>query len=353
MTERPAPTPDDIRAFEAQNPKLRARDAAAALGISEAGLVAARIGAGATRIAAHPDRLIPAAERLGEVMALTRVEACVHEKVGVYGDYHPGEHAAMTLAEDIDLRIFPAHWVHAYAVESPASEDGQPPRRALQIFDAAGDAVHKIHLRAGSRHDRWPSLVEGLALPDQSVGQDVAARRPAEGARSRPDKVDILREEWARLTDTHQFLRLCSKLKMNRLGAYRIAGAPFARALSPDAADAMLQAVRDAGIEVMIFVGNRGCIQIHTGPVRTLAPMGPWQNVMDPGFNLHLRRDRVAEIWAVDKPTSRGPAVSVEAFDAEGGLIFQVFGVGKEGRDSRPAWRAIVDALPARTGVPA
>jgi len=104
---------------------------------------------------------------------------------------------------------------------------------------------------------------------------------------------------------------------------------------------------------VMIFVGNRGCIQIHTGPIHTLKPMGPWQNVMDPGFNLHLRLDKVVEIWAVEKPTQRGPAVSVEAFDAEGGLIFQVFGVGKEGRDTRPAWGRIVETLPTLAEVPA
>ena len=140
---------------------------------------------------------------------------------------------------------------------------------------------------------------------------------------------------------------------MNRLGAYRVAGEPFARALDPTAANTMLEAVRDAGIAVMVFVGNRGCIQIHTGPIHTLTPMGPWQNVMDPGFNLHLRLDKVAELWAVDKPTQRGPAVSVEAFDAEGGLIFQVFGVGKEGRDTRPAWGRIVAALPSVETVPA
>ena len=68
---------------------------------------------------------------------------------------------------------------------------------------------------------------------------------------------------------------------------------------------------------------------------------------MDPGFNLHLRLDHVAEVYAVDKPTQRGKAVSVEAFDADGGLIFQVFGVRKDDYDSRPEWRAIVDALPA------
>ena len=134
---------------------------------------------------------------------------------------------------------------------------------------------------------------------------------------------------------------------MNRLGAYRIAGAPFVRALAPHAVDVMLETVRDQGVEIMLFVGNRGCIQIHTGPVGTIKAMGPWQNVMDPRFNLHLRRDHIAEVWAVEKPTQRGPAVSVEAFDAQGMLIFQVFGLGKEGRDSRPAWGEIVKSLPA------
>ena len=350
MTQHPAVSPFDIRAFQAENPKTRARDASDALGISEAQLVAAGVGGGTTRIAAHPDRIIPAAEKLGEVMALTRVDACVHEKVGEYGNYHPGEHAAMTLTENIDLRIFPSHWVHAFAVET---ESEQGPRRSLQIFDAAGDAVHKIHLREASNHATWAETVSDLAVADQADTQAVDPRKPVEAPKSRPDKLDILREEWAKLTDTHQFLRLCSKLKMNRLGAYRIAGAPWVRQLAPKAADAMLHAVRDAGIEVMIFVGNRGCIQIHTGPVHQLRPMGPWQNVMDPGFNLHLRLDKVAEIWAVEKPTQRGPAVSVEAFDAEGGLIFQVFGLGKEGRDSRPEWGRVVKALPTLAEVPA
>ncbi len=350
MTDPTPPTPDAIRAFVADNAGLRARDAATRLGLSEAQLVAAHVGRTATRINAHPDAIIPAAMTLGQVMALTRVAACVHEKIGIYGNYHPGAHAAMTLTDDIDLRIFPAHWVHAFAVDTPG-EDG--PRRSLQVFDAAGDAVHKIHLRAASQHDAWDAVVAGLACADQSDAQPVQPRTPADPARARPDKADQLRAEWARLTDTHQFLRLCARLGMNRLGAYRIAGAPLVRRLDPAAIDPMLHAVRDTGAEVMVFVGNRGCIQIHSGPIGTLRPMGPWQNVLDPGFNLHLRTDMVAELWAVEKPTRRGPAISVEAFDAEGALIFQVFGLGKEGRDSRPRWGGIVAALPSAQEVPA
>jgi len=338
------PSPQTIREFSAANPKMRTRDQADALGISEAQLVAASCGAGVTRIDPHPDRVMAAAQKLGEVMALTRNVSCVHEKVGRYANYHPGKHAAMVLTPEIDLRIFPSHWCHAYMVET-AIEGGL--RRSLQVFDAAGDAVHKIFLREGASLTAWDGVRLSDALPDQAEILDVAPRQPPEAPKSSPDKVDLLREEWRRMTDTHQFLRLVSKMKMNRLGAYRIAGAPFVRSLDPGAVDAMLTQLSETDIAVMIFVGNRGCIQIHSGPVETLRPMGPWQNVMDPGFNLHLRRDHIAEVWAVEKQTRDGPTTSVEAFDADGGLILQVFGLRKETGDHRAAFAEVVADLPA------
>lgn len=340
------PTPDEIRDAVASAPKMRERDLADKLGISEAQLLAAQTGKAVTPIAAHPDAVMAAAQKLGEVMALTRNVSCVHEKVGRYDNYHPGEHAAMILTPEIDLRIFPSHWVHGFAVEKE-TEAGV--RRSLQVFDAAGDAIHKIFLRDGSDLVAWTQAKNDLATGEPPDILDVAERMPPEAPKSRSDKLDVLRKEWSKLTDTHQFLRLCSKLRMNRLGAYRIAGAPFVRALNPSSVDQMLRGVRDSGLEFMFFVGNRGCIQIHNGPIRTLKDMGPWQNILDPDFNMHLRGDHIAEVWQVEKPTQRGPAVSVEAFDASGALIFQAFPVSKEGNDHRPAWRDLVQGLAGMT----
>ncbi|GFE64679.1 hypothetical protein KIN_17530 [Litoreibacter roseus] len=283
-----------------------------------------------------------AVQELGEVMALTRNASCVHEKIGVYDNYHPGHHAAMILTEDIDLRIFPRHWQHAFLVERE-SDGGL--RRSVQVFDAAGDAVHKTILRNGSNHAAFTGLVSRLASENQSQDCIFNTRAPDEPAKIATDKVDILRKEWRRLTDTHQFLRLVSRLKMNRLGAYHVAGPAFARKLASNAVSALLTDLQRTETEVMLFVGNPGCIQIHTGALCSLRPMGSWLNVMDPRFNLHLRSEAVSEVWAVHKPRQRGTAISVEAFDAKGALIFQVFGVPKEGRDSRPAFRAIVEGL--------
>jgi len=341
-------TPDDIRRAVAERPKLRPRDIAETLGLGEAALVAAQVGRTAVQIAADPDSILPRIPALGEVMALTRTRSVVHEKVGTYTEFHPGDHAAMVLGADIDLRIFPRHWVHAWAVETDS--DGGV-KRSIQVFDPAGDAIHKIHLRAASHLPAWDSLVADLRSSEQSETVSLAPRAPVEAAKVDTSKVETLRAEWRRLTDTHQFLRLTRKLKLNRLGAYRIAGAPFVRRLAPGAVTDALQRLAESGTPVMVFVGNAGCIQIHTGPIHKVAPMGPWQNVMDPNFNLHLRADHVAEVWAVEKPTKAGPALSIEAFDDQGALICQVFGVRKQDADYTGPWSELVAALPEQEAV--
>ena len=162
------PNSEEIRAAREADPRLRERDLAARLGVPEAAVVAAHIGGKglrATRIAAHPDRLMPAAARLGEAMALTRNEAVVSEVAKFHADpgtpfgegalrggYHPHEHAAMVLERGVDLRIFPCHWAHAFAVGKEA-EGG--PLRSLQVFDAAGDALHKVYARG----EVWEAVV--------------------------------------------------------------------------------------------------------------------------------------------------------------------------------------------------
>ncbi|MEM9317142.1 MAG: ChuX/HutX family heme-like substrate-binding protein, partial [Pseudomonadota bacterium] len=202
---RAARVPADIRALRGEHADLRERDFADRFDISEAELVAAYCGQGAVhRIESHPDSVIPAVQGLGEVMALTRNPACVHEKVGVYERYEPGQHAAMVLGPDIDLRIFPSRWRHAYLVEKPFREGV---RRSVQIFDAAGDAVHKVWFREGTDPDGWARLCDTLPVDDQTAGIIVVDREPVEGPRIREDKAETLREEWRRLTDTHQFLR--------------------------------------------------------------------------------------------------------------------------------------------------
>ncbi len=94
--------------------KVRHRDVAHSMGISEAELLAAHLDVDpsnkdiklkAIRLDSDWASIIADVHSLGEVMALTRNESCVHEKVGQYA--HPtGKNLDLLLGKEIDLRIF-------------------------------------------------------------------------------------------------------------------------------------------------------------------------------------------------------------------------------------------------------
>ncbi|PWW03848.1 putative hemin transport protein [Hoeflea marina] len=343
MTTRLSPA--RIRAEQLDNPKMRARDLAGQLGISEAALVAAGCGAGTVRLDAPMPTIFPLLESLGEVMALTRNESAVHEKIGVYDNFIAGKHASMMLGAEIDMRMFPGHWAHAFSVETTTAE-GET-RRSLQFFDKAGDALHKIHLRAASSDEAWAGITRSLAHTDQSCefeAEIIAAPAAAENDDNVP--LDDLRRRWQSMTDTHQFVSILKVLKLSRLRALESIGPEFAERILAGSVATMMLAAADAAVPIMVFVGNRGCIQIHSGPIKSIRSMGPWLNVMDADFHLHLRTDRIAGAWLVRKPTDKGYVTSLEAYDQAGELIIQFFGKRIEGQDERTEWRTVMESLP-------
>jgi putative hemin transport protein len=74
--------------------------------------------------------------------------------------------------------------------------------------------------------------------------------------------------------------------------------------------------------------------------------MGPWLNVLDETFHLHLRVDHIREVWAVRKPTRDGHVTSLEAYGADGNLIIQFFGQRHEGEMERADWRFLAENMP-------
>ena len=249
-------------------------------------------------------------------MALTRNESAVHEKIGVYDKVVTGEHNAMVLGEHIDLRIFPKVWAHGFAVEK---RDGDDISRSLQFFDAAGEAVHKVHLRAGVQSRRLSEAGRALASADQSPdGRRLQARRRRRPSRAaRPRSVDDLRERWSRMTDVHQFFGMLRALKLDAAaGRAAWSATTMPGCSTPTRSPRCSTMPSPDELPIMCFVGNRGCIQIHSGPIKTVKPMGPWINVLDETFHLHLRLDHVRELWAVRKPTKDGHVTSLEAYDA-------------------------------------
>jgi putative hemin transport protein len=324
----------------------RHRDIAVSLGVTEGMLIDAHVGAPAGGLQAQRlrrdfPRLLSELSRAGELMALTRNAHCVHERTGVYehlsAQGEPGREMGMALGDEIDLRLFYSQWAHGYAVR-----EGE--QQSLQFFDAQGVAVHKVFTRPATQLAAWQALRVSWADLDAPTPQWQPAREAVVAAEPDVD-AEAFRAGWAALRDTHEFFGLLRKHGVRRVHAMRLAAPEFAQPVDLHAARVVLQGAAANGTPIMVFVGNPGVIQIHGGAVQRIAVMGPWLNVLDPRFNLHLREDAIAQAWAVRKPTADGLVSSLELYAHDGELIAQFFGQRKPGQPERCAWRQLLDGL--------
>lgn len=340
--------------LEGREQGKRARDIAAEAGVSEAQLVASAIGAPAgdlgtaeiksVRMDVKPVEFLPKLTGVGPVKTITRNESAVLEVEGAYDNVEFFEaHGMGQSLGTIDLRIFLRHWKKAFWLEEQTKRG---PRQSMQFFDGTGTAIHKIYATGKTDTSAFAALAEShfaeSQQPDETV--EAAAEKPAE----KPDaEIDVaaFRTAWSGMKDTHAFFGLMNRFGVTRTQALRLAGSQYAAPLPQDCLGRLLASAASSELPIMVFVGNPGLIQIHTGPVRKIVTMDDWWNVLDPGTNLHVKRDLVHSAWIVRKPTADGIVTSVELYDATGDTVLYAFGKRKPGQPEQPAWRELAEGL--------
>ncbi|TGM03194.1 hemin-degrading factor [Leptospira jelokensis] len=319
-------------------PNLRIRDAAKHLNVSEVELLTTGIGNGVKPLKPNFAEFLLETPKLGYVMALTRNESCVHERKGTYANLSVNGQTALAVGEDIDLRIFLKDWKFGFYVED---KKGDAITKSFQFFDPAGAAVHKIYKTEQSSDAGWESLKESFV--DEStpltLGLETKQRKVETNDKS---QIPQFLEDWSKLEDTHDFFTLLRKYDYSREFSLEAAEGKFSFRISVDEFTELLHKVSNMDLEIMIFVGNPSIIQIHTGKIKNLQTMGPWFNVLDPIFNLHLRTDHIQTAYVVNKPTRDGMVTSIELFDKEGNLILQMFGKRKPGIPQSKIWFDLV-----------
>ncbi len=334
--------------FRAENSETRIRDAANALGASEAELLATEIGATVVRLNDNFDELMQEFHTLGRVMALTRNEEIVHERKGEYGAVEVTKgHGKMglVLGDDIDLRIFYAPWKFGFAA---TTENPRGTMRSFQFFDRSGTAIHKVFLVEASDLAAYEKLVEKYRSDDQNQPMTVETK-----SNKTPEKddaeIDIegFRKAWAELKDTHDFFPLLRKFGVAREQALRLADREMAFQVPIDSYQTVLKSASENKLPVMVFVGNSGIIQIHTGEVENVVEARGWFNVLDEKFNLHIDQKKIASAWVVKKPTADGTVSSLEIFNREGENVALIFGKRKPGIPEKEKWREVLASIQA------
>lgn len=324
--------------FKSQNPKTRIRDAAKELATTEAELVATGIGETATLLEGDFRELIKEVGSLGHVMALTRNDHVVHERKGVYEKISFNNHVGLVLGADIDLRLFLGDWKFGFAVN-------ENDRKSLQFFNSFGEATHKIYLTEKSNQEAYDALTEKYKAADQDQNLFVSEKAEVKPEPESTPDIDkaTFQTEWLNLKDTHDFFGLLKKYNLTRKQALRLAPEGYAYQITPESLKDIFDGASETQVPIMVFVSNNNCIQIHTGPINKIFVMGPWLNIMDPEFNLHLRQDAIDEAWVVKKPSEAGLVTGIELIDKNGVMFNQYFGKRKPGIPELPEWTELVE----------
>lgn len=364
MAQAPANLAERWSTLRTEQPKLQIRDAARALGVSEAQLLATNLGQGVTRLQAdgnQPREIMRAALDLGLVQAITRNENGVIETTGVASKFkQAGDKSEQADAKQdpekearerniaggylggaIDLRFHFENWKYAFAVAQPGRDDKLS--RSLQFFDAQGDSVHKLYVRSEAGVAVFDQLVATFRAPQQDSQLNVlaTAARPAE----KPDAEVDLKEfqlAWKEMTDVHQFAQILREFKLTREQALRLAPAGMVERVTPEALRTLLETAAKDKVAIMVFLGNQGLTQIYSGKIAKTMAAGGFYNVLDPDFNLHIRDTALRSGWVV----KRGGVTSIEFFDKEGTQVLTFFGVRERGKPQPQAWNDLADSLP-------
>jgi putative hemin transport protein len=335
---------EQYKEYKASHPKARIRDISIALGLSEMELLEIAEVAQLTYLGDNFKGVLGDVHIMGHVMALTRNEHAVHETKGVYKNVSFMEKAPMGIAHNsiIDLRYFLSNWAHVYGA---VFQSGKRTMYSLQFFDKYGNAVHKIYASPKSDLEGYQVLIDKYkTAPRINVPLEVEDVQPS-AKTDAPLDIEGFQSAWLNMKDTHDFFGLLRKHKLTRQAAFCIAPEGTTHRVEKKAIVAMLEMAVASGTPIMVFLGNKSCLQIFSGKIQKVAEMNGWYNVLDQDFNLHLKLEAIEEAWVVKKYTTDGIVTSLELFDKDGNQILYCFGQRKPGIPELEMWREIVAKL--------
>ncbi|RYZ31397.1 MAG: hypothetical protein EOP49_39035 [Sphingobacteriales bacterium] len=208
--------------LKTENPKMRIRDAAAQLGVSEAELLATGVGRNVIRMEGDWKAFLVEVAALGKVMALTRNDDAVHERKGVYNNITFQGPVGTALNEDIDLRLFMMNWGSGYSVN-------ENDRLSFQFFDKSGVATHKIYCTEDSNTEAFHELTKKYTAAEQTTTVEVTPF-PEKAPEKADEDIDVagFHEAWKGIKDTHEFFGMLAKFGVSRIQAMRfLAGGRF------------------------------------------------------------------------------------------------------------------------------
>lgn len=298
------------------------------MGVGEAELVASGCAGNAVRLDGPWPALLAEIGELGLLMGLTRNDEAVHEKTGRYDRISTAGDWLLLSGHGVNTALLTGLWHAGFAV-CETTRIGE--RRSLQFFDARGGAVYKLYLTEHADPAGYQRLVDAHRAADPSPNLRLPADSMLDAAGA--DAVSGLPEHWQRWFKASFF-------------AGDAAGIHASRPIAVPVFAELMQQLTDMQLPIQMIVRNQAAIQVHDGPIRNLMIAGPWLNVLDQDFNLHLNQTAIAGLRTVNLPYRGHNPQGLQLCNARGQTIASLFGPYESADGGSPLWNDLLAGLP-------
>ncbi|MBQ0330450.1 hemin-degrading factor [Providencia rettgeri] len=340
----------DYQKIRKEHKGIYAREIAAQLNISEAQLLHCRVGQdNVQRLSGKMPDILQSLASIGVAKGVTRNEYAVNIQIGQYDNARLSSHVGLFLnPRALDLRMFFAQWRSAFSLVEETTEGLC---HSIQFFDKHGDALHKVFTTKSTNLDAWQTLIKQY-ITSENRPLTIHEVKPFSERSIDRELAQKLEQEWRNMTDVHQFFTILKNNNLSRQQVFRVVSRKLAWQVPRSALSGLLSLAHQAQNEIMLFVGNRGCVQIFTGKISEITSLTVentqthWLNIIGPNCKLHIIENGIAECWVTRKPTKDGFVTSLEVFDTQGNQIIQMYGQRTEGTPEQDEWCKQVLALP-------
>lgn len=282
--------------------------------------------------------IVDALIRDGAIRARTESGGVTIEQTGSVEAYNlRGEgRIGSVVQDDLDLRFLFRHWVGGLVHSAHTTVD---------FIDTSGAICVSVH----AANDAARTTIEAVANRFEGPAPDIAPNQQRPSLK-RDDEVDsdALLSDWRSMQNVHHFEALLGKHNVGRLQALRLVGGEFARELPAQAFEALLDRLKDNGQEIMVFVANRGMVQIYSGPASDRKRAGHGWEIEHGQSKLYVPDTALHGLWLVHKPTAAGIITSLEFVrDDSDQSVASIFGRHPHGDAQPTEWLELLESLPA------
>lgn len=326
---------NDYQQIQKSHSNLCPHKIAALLQVSEAQLVHCRVGnEKVLRLSGKPADILQNLVSIGQAKGITRNNYAISIQTGEYSNPRFSHHGGLFLnPKALDLRMLFAQWDSTFAL---VEETSTGLRHSMQFFDKHGDALHQVYATDKTDMAEWQAIVERYASLDNLpiVPKEIL---PSSTQEISQELATELEQQWRDMTNVHQFFGILQKHNLSRQQVFRAVSQELAWQVPTTALSDLLSLAYQAQNEVMLFVGNRGCVQIFTGKIKELTKNNSL-NISGHNFQLHFIENGISECWVTRKPTKDGFVTSLEVFDKQGNQLIQMYGQRIEGTPEQIEW---------------